>query len=88
MADIGFEATVAKLELQFKGGLSTDRHPTVFTEKAEAEIEAYGRLVAMRAARVIAERGIKPGDEPSKIELIGPDGTVLFEAEIGKDIRR
>ena len=88
MGDICFEASVEQLGLQFAGGLSAEQHPTLFTEKAEAEIEAYGRLVAMRAARVIAERGLKPGDEPSKIELIAPDGKVLFEAEIGKDVRR
>jgi len=88
MGDICFETSVGQLELQFKGGLSADRHPTVFTEKAEAEVEAYGRLVAMRASRVITERGLKPDDEPSRIELIGPDGKVLFDAEIGKDIRR
>jgi hypothetical protein len=48
MGDICFEASVAQLALQFKGGLSMDRRPTIFTEKTEAEIEAYGRLVAMR----------------------------------------
>lgn len=87
MEDIVFQASLRQLELQFKGGLTMDRNPTLFTEKNEADIEAYGRLVAARAARAIAQRGLKPGDEPVKIELIGPGGEVLFQADIGKGLR-
>ena len=82
LGDVCFEATFSKLLLQLRGGLDAEKIVALFTERNEAEIEAYGRLVAARAARAIAERGLKPGEAPSKIELIGPDGTVLFEAEI------
>lgn len=53
-ADRLFQASLKDLELQFKGGLTIAQHPTLFTAKAEAEIEAYGRLVAMRASQAIA----------------------------------
>jgi hypothetical protein len=36
----------------------------------------------MRAARVIAQGGFKPGQEPERIELIGPGGEILFEADL------
>ena len=29
----------------------------------------------------------RPGGEPVKIELIGPDGEVLFRADIGKGLK-
>ncbi|MBU1951126.1 MAG: hypothetical protein KJ927_20610 [Candidatus Eisenbacteria bacterium] len=45
-ADILFEASLRSLDLQFKGGLTMDRNPTLFTDRKEAEIEAFGRLMA------------------------------------------
>jgi hypothetical protein len=86
MEDIVFQASLRQIELQFKGGLTMDRNPRLFTDKNEADIEGYGRLVAARAARVIAERGLKPGEEPVKIELVGPDGEILFQADMGKGL--
>jgi hypothetical protein len=86
-ADICFETTVRGLLLQLKGGLDVERNVTLFTDGNEAEIEAYGRLVAMRAARVIAQGGFKPGDEPSSVEITGPDGKVLFRADLGGRVR-
>jgi len=44
-ADILYQASLADLDLQFKGGLKIERNPTLFTEKHEAEIEAFGRMV-------------------------------------------
>ena len=82
MEDIVFQASLRQIELQFKGGLTMDRNPTLFTDKKDADIEAYGRLVAMRAARVIAQGGFKPGQKAERIELIGPGGEILFEADL------
>jgi len=48
LIDILFEASLRDLELQFKGGLSADHNPTLFTEKSEAEREARKRLRARR----------------------------------------
>jgi hypothetical protein len=39
MGDILFEASLRELALQFKGGLTMDAHPTLFTEKAEADLK-------------------------------------------------
>jgi hypothetical protein len=44
LIDILFEASLRDLELQFKGGLTACNHPTLFTEKGEAEQEARKRL--------------------------------------------
>ncbi|MFQ5845799.1 MAG: hypothetical protein ACE5JG_12520, partial [Planctomycetota bacterium] len=84
MGDILFEASLRGLELQFKGGLTMAQNPTMFTEKAEAEIEAYGRLVAMRASRVIAQQAAegKPLESAHRIEVLDANGKVLFEADL------
>ena len=83
-ADILFQASLKDLELQFKGGLTVAQHPTLFTEKAEAEIEAYGRMVAMRASRAIARRVAEgqPLKGTNRIEVLDGNGKVLFEAEL------
>ncbi len=84
LADICFEGSLRKLELQFRGGLTCEQNPTLFTDRQEARIEAYGRLTAMRAAEAIAEQaraGILTG--PCKVVIHGADGRVVFEAEVG-----
>jgi hypothetical protein len=83
--DVLSQASLRDLELMFKGGLTIDENPTLFTEKKEAEIEAYGRLTAMRAAKAIA-RGVADGSlppGPHRLEIYGRDGTLLFEADLG-----
>ncbi|MBU1951130.1 MAG: hypothetical protein KJ927_20630 [Candidatus Eisenbacteria bacterium] len=45
-ADIMFEASLRSLDLQFKGGLTMNNNSALFTDRKEAEIEAYGRLMA------------------------------------------
>jgi hypothetical protein len=83
LADILFEASLRDLDLQFKGGLTMAEHPTLFTDKGEAEVEAYGRLVAMRATLAIARSGVgEKLQEATRIEIIGPDGTVVFSADL------
>ena len=79
--DILFEASLRDLALQFAGGLTMDEHPTLFTEEREAEIEAYGRLVALRAAQAIARSDIRFQDV-TRIELLDGDGKVLFESAL------
>lgn len=83
-ADILFQASLKDLELQFKGGLTMAQHPTLFTEEAEAKVEACGRMVAMRASQVIARRATegKPLDGAHRIEVLDGNGKVLFEADL------
>ena len=78
------ETSPKALDQQFKGGLTMARHPTLFTDKAEAEVEAYGRLVAMRAAQAIA-RWVAEGkslQDAQRIVLHSENGQVLFEASL------
>ena len=85
--DCVFETSLRKLDLQFKGGLTMDRNPTLFTDENEARIEAFGRLTAMRASRAISDR-LQSGenvDLPLKIEVHGADGEVLFRSVITTD---
>ena len=81
--DILFEASLRELATQLKGGLTMDEHPTLFTDKREAQLEAYGRLTAMRASQVIA-RGVVGGDSKyvSRVEIYGKDGQLVFEADL------
>jgi hypothetical protein len=85
MTDICFEGSLRKLELQFRGGLTCEQNPTIFTDHDEAEVEAYGRLVAMRAAEAIS-RQAREGNlaGPCKVVIHGADGRVVFEAEVGE----
>jgi hypothetical protein len=85
LADVCFECSLRKLELQFRGGLTCEQNPTVFTDREEAETEAFGRLTAMRAAEAIAAQaraGVLAG--PCKVVIHGADGRVVFEAEVGE----
>ena len=85
--DVVFEASLRQIELQFKGGLTMDQNPTLFTDENEARVEAFGRLTAMRASRAISERlrNDETVELPIKIEVHGADGETLFEAMIGEE---
>jgi hypothetical protein len=84
-ADICFEASLRDLERQFKGGLTAAHNPTLFTDRREAEVEAFGRLVAMRAARAIARsgRGEVLG-RADRVEILDGEGNLLFQADLGE----
>ncbi len=84
-ADMCFRASLRDLELQFRGGLTMAENPTLFTDEREAKMEAYGRLTAMRVAQHIvrcAAEG-RPLEGATRVEIIGPDGQVVFAADIG-----
>ncbi len=85
--DCVFETSLRKLDLQFKGGLTMDRNPTIFTHENEARVEAFGRMAATRASRVISDRlrGGEDVDLPIKIEVYGAKGEILFRATITTD---
>ncbi|MHC5058695.1 MAG: DUF6894 family protein [Planctomycetota bacterium] len=88
LEDIVFQASLRRLELQFRGGLTMDRNPTLFTDENEARVEALGRLTAMRASTAIRDR-LRSGEDvdlPLRIEVRGADGEVLFTAEITADV--
>ncbi len=85
LGDVLFEASLRDLEKQFKGGLTTDEHPTLFTEKPEAEIEAYGRFTAMRAAQAVLNAGRE--NRIDRIEIYGADGRLVFETDLRGGVR-
>jgi hypothetical protein len=78
--DILFQASLKDLELQFKGGLKIEENPTLFTDEKEAKVEAYGRLVAMRASEAIARSQVNFQDV-ARIEILDGQGKVLFEQD-------
>ena len=83
LGDIVFEASLRDLELQFKGGLSIEEHPTLFTDPREAEREAIARMVALRISKVVvSERGKAKLEEARRVELHDVDGTVIFGADL------
>jgi uncharacterized protein YaaQ len=87
LEDMVFQASFRRLDLQFKGGLTMDRNPTLFTDENEARVEALGRLTAMRASTAIRDR-LRSGEDvdlPLRIEVHGANGEVLFTAEIAAD---
>lgn len=85
--DILFETTLRGLGLQFKGGLTMDQNPTIFTDHQEAKYEAFGRLTATRAAQAVLRAGREnPEARIDRIEIYGADGKLVFEANL-KDVR-
>ena len=64
--DLVFEASLRDLELQFRGGLQIDENPTLFTDRQEARLEAYGRLTAMRASQAILRAGRENPEHPHR----------------------
>ncbi len=83
LGDILFQASPRDLDLQFKGGLTMDQNPTLFTEKAEAEAEAQARMVAARAARaIIAAPPQKPLRAAARVAVLDGNGKVLFEPDL------
>ena len=83
-SDILYETTLAGLERQFRGGLTAAENPTIFTDEGAARVEAFGRMVAMRAARAIAREAAegRPVARAERIEVLDADGNVLFEADL------
>lgn len=81
LADICFEVTLPEgLHRQFLGGLSMRQNPVLFTERAEAEADARVRLVAMQAARAIADGA--PRHEmktAARVTILDPRGKVLLD---------
>ena len=49
LGDILFQASLRDLSLQFKGGLSVEENPTLFTDEQEAIAEVHRRLDRMRS---------------------------------------
>jgi len=81
--DIMMNASLEDLFNQIRGGLSMDSNPTLFTSREEAEVETYGRLVALRASQAISRMGPEAKFQAAKrIQVLGPDGTVLFDADL------
>lgn len=80
-SDLLFESSLRWLGLQFKGGLDVERNPTLFSDRKEAEIEAYGRMTAARAARAIIAQGLPLGKADS-LKIVDGAGKVLFKARL------
>ena len=88
LEDIVFQASLKDLELQFKGGLKIEENPTLFTEQQEAEIEAYGRLTAMRATQAIARSGAGSKlQNATRLEIYRADGTLVFETDLPREVK-
>src|SRR5690606_18083366 len=75
--DLLFRASLSDLYLQFRGGLSMDSHPTLFTDEQDARREALGRLVAARAARAISAYVASGGDLRKAKSIVLEDGGAL-----------
>lgn len=88
LEDIVFQASLKDLELQFKGGLTIEENPTLFTEQQEAEIEAYGRLTALRATQAIARSGAGSKlQNATRLEIYGADGNLVFETDLPREVK-
>ena len=83
LSDVLFESSLRKLALQFKGGLSMDANPTIFSDRQLAEYEAFGRLTAARAARAVLDAHRRcSAARVDRIELYDAEGTLVFEVDL------
>ena len=82
--DILFETTLAGLERQFKGGLTMDTNPTIFTDRDEAKREGRGRMIALRISQVVTREAAagKPVEEAWQIQFLDAGGAILFGARL------
>jgi len=83
LGDILFETTLRGLERQFRGGLSIADIPTIFTDRAEAEVEARARMIALKTSAAILRSA--PGQalaEARRFELKNAAGKVILEGEL------
>ncbi len=63
--------------------LRSNESTTFFTIEREAEIDAFGRMTAMRAAQAIAQSGAGSKlEQATRLEVYGRDGEMLFGAEL------
>lgn len=87
LEDLMFEASLRDLDLLFKGGLQVDENPTLFSDRQEARLDAYGRLTAMRASQAILRAGREnPDTRIGRVEIYGADGTLVFAANIPQEV--
>lgn len=88
LADVLFQASLADLELQFKGGLRAEENPTLFTDQEEAEAEARRRLVARHVFDAVALGSARVDVSAARsIDLRDEKGKVVLHAEIGGPVR-
>ena len=83
LGDVLFQASLHDLERQFKGGLTMDEHPTLFTDEREAEAEARARLIVARVAQLlVTPDATSMLRHAASIELLDAEGQPIFEAEL------
>ena len=82
--DILTKTTLAGLRNQFASGLQMSAHPTILTDRAEAQREAQGRWFAMQTAMTIVQHAAEGGcfDGAREISVMDEKGRVVFETEL------
>ena len=86
LGDVCFEASLRSLERQFRGGLTCEENPTLFTDADEAKAEAIVRLQA-RDAAVEVVRGVQHSEGfkgIDRIQIVDAEGEILYSEEIGR----
>ncbi len=87
LGDIVFEASLRDLELQFRGGLRIDEHPTLFTDRQEARREGRERLTAMRTAEAILRACHEtPNARIGRVEIYSTDGELMVRAALPPEV--
>ncbi len=86
LGDVCFEASLRELERMFRGGLTCDENPTIFTDGEEAKGEAQKRLVARDAAVAIVRtvENVEGLEGVDRIQLLDAKGRVTLTLSIGK----
>src|SRR5262245_1000367 len=84
LADICYQSSLAKLRLQFLGGLTAEERPTLHTDQAEAERDARSRLVPVLVAEAIRSAA-QPGSlrGARRVQLLDETGGVVLETDLG-----
>jgi hypothetical protein len=86
LSDVCFEVSLRELERMFRGGLTCEENPTLFTDGEEANANAHKRLLAREAAVAIVRQvdeaeGLEGVD---RIQLLDAKGTVTLTLTLGK----
>ena len=81
--DILTEVTTLGLLWQFRNNVEDEDHPALYGSREEAELDARGRILVLRAREALAGADQVALERAARIEIRGADGALLFAVQVG-----
>ena len=81
--DILTEVTVLGLLWRARNNLDDEERPALYLTREEAELDARGRILVLRAREALAGADQVALERAARIEIRGADGALLFAVAVG-----